>query len=502
MIVNISFVDSFQDNSSLIVGVFKGGELSAGAKKIDNNGEIARVIEKIAFSGELFETASFVSANENCKYILLVGLGEPNKVFSDCELQKLGAEIYSRASNFGDCVLAIGNEDIKGKHAEAQAMIAFGALLKSWTFDKYKSKKNEKIKLQELKCVTSDVSAAETNFAVYRNLSNGVFLTREVVAEPANVIYPESFASKSLELFKIGVDVKILTEADMKALGMNALLGVAQGSAHEPKMVILRWNGSQSKSDAPIAFVGKGITFDSGGISIKPSDHMEDMRHDMAGAGAVLGLFKAVALNKLPINIVGVMPLVENMPSGTAQRPGDVVKSMSGQTIEVLNTDAEGRLILADALWYVQNEYKPKAIVDLATLTGAIVIALGHEFAGLFSNSDVLAEKITNSAKNTGENVWRLPMTENFDKGINSDVADVQNCAKPGVRAGSITAAHFLKRFVNGVPWAHIDIAGVEVSSGKTPFICNDGATGFGVRLLYDFLSNLSENDNFDANLQ
>ena len=499
MVINVSFVDAFQDGSSVVVGVYSDGELSASAKKIDSDGEIAKVAGKMAFSGKLFETASFISANENRKYVLLVGLGEHDKVFSNYELQKLGAEIYSCASKFENCVLAIGDEDVKGEKTETQAMIAFGSLLKSWNFDKYKSKKDEKIKLGELKCIASDVAAAENAFTPYRNLAKAIFLTREVVAEPANVIYPESLASKSLELFKVGVDVEILDEDKMRKLGMNALLGVAQGSAHEPKMVILRWNGSKNPSDAPIAFVGKGVTFDSGGISIKPSDHMEDMRHDMAGAGAVLGLLKAVALNKLPINVVGVMPLVENMPSGTAQRPGDIVKSMSGQTIEVLNTDAEGRLILADAIWYTQDKYKPKAIIDLATLTGAIVIALGHEFAGLFSNSDILAEKIEGAAKNTGEKVWRLPMTEHFDKGIDSDIADMQNCAKPGIQAGSITAAHFLKRFVNGIPWAHIDIAGVEVSSGKM-FICSNGATGFGVQLLYNFLSNLGADDAFDAN--
>ncbi|MBQ7674523.1 MAG: leucyl aminopeptidase [Alphaproteobacteria bacterium] len=500
MVVSVSFVDSFQDGSSLVVGVYAGGELSASAKKMDDNGEISKNVAKMSFSGKLFETASFISANDNRKYILLVGLGEQDKIFSNYELQKLGAEIYSSASKFDDCFLAIGGEDVKSESSGTNLMISFGLLLKSWRFDKYKTKKDESIKLKDVKCVVTDVAAAENDFQPYKNLAQAIFLTREVVAEPANVIYPETFASRSLELFRAGVDVEVLGKQDMEKLGMNALLGVAQGSEHEPKMVILRWNGSENSSDAPIAFVGKGVTFDSGGISIKPSDHMEDMRHDMAGAGAVLGLLNAVALNKLPINVVGVMPLVENMPSGTAQRPGDIVKSMSGQTIEVLNTDAEGRLILADALWYTQDKFKPKAIIDLATLTGAIVIALGHEFAGLFSNSDLLAEKISASAKNTGEKVWRLPMTEHFDRGIDSDLADVQNCAKPGIRAGSITAAHFLKRFVNGTPWAHIDIAGVEITSGKM-FICSDGATGFGVQLLYDFLSKIiSSDDVFDAN--
>lgn len=522
---NISFTDSIQDGSSIVVGIYSGGELSPCAKKIDSDGEIAKMISKTAFSGKLFETSSFISSNDSRKYVLLVGLGAKDKTLSAYELQRIGAEIYSAASEFEDCALSICDDDIKAKpcccsaqnadsqsslnndesttdttsssvacSASPQALIAFGALLKSWKFDKYKSKKDEKTKLKELKCINSSAATAEQNFTAYRNLADAIFLTREVVSEPANVIYPETFASKALELMKFGAEVEILDEAKMRSLGMNALLGVAQGSAHEPRMVILRWNGSANSSDAPIAFVGKGVTFDSGGISLKPSDHMEDMRYDMAGAAAVLGLVKAVALNKLPVNVVGVMPLVENMPSGTAQRPGDIVKSMSGQTIEVLNTDAEGRLILADALWYAQDKYKPKAIIDLATLTGAIIVALGHEFAGLFSNCDKLAEKITCASQKTGEKVWRFPMTQHFDRGIDSEWADVQNCAKPGIRAGSITAAQFLKRFVNKTPWAHIDIAGVETTSDKF-FICSKGATGFGVQLLYCFLQWAAKGD-------
>lgn len=513
MLANVSFSDSFQDGSSLAVGVYLNAELSPNAKKLDSDGEIAKMVSKTEFTGKFGETATFVSGNEARKYVLLIGLGEKDKALSSFDAQKLGATIYETSERFEKCFVSINDEDVKVDSCSiastdtpeailpsttAQSLIAFGALLKSWKFDKYKSKKDEKIKLKELVFEASDPAAAEKSFSSFRNLADAVFLTREVVAEPANVIYPESFASKALELFKVGAEVEILDQDQMKVLGMNALLGVAQGSANEPRLAIVRWNGSKNPADNPIALVGKGVTFDSGGISIKPSDHMEDMRHDMAGAGAVLGLMKAVALNKLPINVVGVMPLVENMPSGSAQRPGDVVKSMSGQTIEVISTDAEGRMILADALWYTQDKYKPAAIIDLATLTGAIVVALGHEFAGLFSNSDELAEKISESAKNTGERVWRLPMDQAFDKGIDSDIADVQNCAKPGVRAGSITAAHFLRRFVNGTPWAHIDIAGVEVSGGKT-FICNSGATGFGVQLLYDLLSKLAENGGIES---
>ncbi|MCR5225292.1 MAG: leucyl aminopeptidase, partial [Alphaproteobacteria bacterium] len=316
-----------------------------------------------------------------------------------------------------------------------------------------------------------------------------VFLTRTVVAEPSNVIYPETLAKIAKEeLEPLGVKVEILKKDEMKKLGMNALLGVAQGSANDPRLVVLSWNHGK-KGDKPVAFIGKGVTFDSGGISIKPDDGMNEMSFDMAGSGTVLGVFKAIALNKLPVNAVGVMALVENMPSGTAQRPGDIVKSMSGQTIEILSTDAEGRLILADALWYAQDKFKPTAMIDLATLTGAIVVALGHEFAGLFSNSDELAEKITQSSVETGEKVWRMPLTKHFDDGINSEVADMRNLGKPGVRGGSITAAQFLQRFVNKTTWAHIDIAGVESTNDDDVFVCSKGATGFGVHLLYDFLN-------------
>jgi leucyl aminopeptidase len=308
------------------------------------------------------------------------------------------------------------------------------------------------------------------------------------VSEPSNVIYPESLAKIAKdELSPLGVEVEILEVAEMEKLEMRALLAVGQGSENKPRLAILHWNGGK-KSDAPIAFVGKGVTFDSGGISLKPESGMHEMRYDMAGSGTVLGLLKAVALNKLPVNVVGVMALVENMPSGSAQRPGDIVRSMSGQTIEVLSTDAEGRMVLADAIWYTQDRFNPKIIIDLATLTGAVVVALGHEYAGLFSNCDELAGQIVNSSIRTGEKVWRMPMSEHFDEGINSEIADMQNIGKPNVRGGSITAAQFLKRFVNGRKWAHIDVAGVETTSDDNLFICSKGATGYGVHLLYDFL--------------
>ncbi|MDR1561285.1 MAG: leucyl aminopeptidase [Holosporaceae bacterium] len=490
VIKGVSFLNEPKANSSIAVGVYADGSLSKNAANFDLkfNSIISKNIKKAQFSGKLFDSFSFVSTEDTVNRFVVIGLGEVGKKFTEFELKKLGATVYTCASKLDSSItIAIDAEDLNTSYESSPAYIGFGALLKSWDFDKYKSSKNKDIKLQSVSVLTSAPQIAENCFLELQKIAEGIFLTRTVVSEPANVIYPESLAEIAKnELSSLGVKVDILNQTDMKKLEMNALLGVAQGSSNEPKLVVLHWNGGNS-SEKPIAFVGKGVTFDSGGISLKPGDGMHEMRCDMAGSGTVLGLLKAVALNKLPINVVGVMALVENMPSGTAQRPGDIVKSMSGQTIEVLNTDAEGRLVLADALWYTQSKFSPKVMIDLATLTGAIVVALGHEFAGLFSNNDDLADKIIESSIKIGEKVWRLPLTKHFDKGIDSDRADMQNIGKPSVRGGSITAAQFLKRFVNNVDWAHIDIAGVESTSDDL-FICAKGATGFGVHLLYHFL--------------
>ncbi|MDR2268544.1 MAG: leucyl aminopeptidase [Holosporaceae bacterium] len=491
-IVDVSFIDSLDGDGSFVVGIYNDGQLSKNAATLNDRCEkkIEKILQKIGFSGKLFETKSFVSTDEKCSHIIVVGLGESGRTFTKFELEKLGAVVYSAAKKLDSAVtIAIDSGDVASSE-DISLLVAFGFLIRSWEFDKYKVKKKDPSQLATLRMFTTDVAKSEKNFLEYRNLTEAIFLTRLVVSEPANVIYPESLAEiAKKELLPLGVEVEILNRDDMRALGMNALLGVAQGSSNEPKLAVLRWNGAEDKSQKPVAFVGKGVTFDSGGISIKPSDNMHDMRHDMAGAGTVLGLIKSVALNKLPINVVGVMALVENMPSGTAQRPGDIVKSMSGQTIEVLNTDAEGRLVLADALWYTQDRFSPVATIDLATLTGAIVVALGHEFAGLFSNDDELAKQIEKSSVTTGEKVWRMPLTDHFDKGIDSNLADMQNIAKPYVRGGSITAAQFLKRFISDdAKWAHLDIAGVETTSDDDVFLCAKGATGFGVHLLHDFL--------------
>ncbi|MDR0753347.1 MAG: leucyl aminopeptidase [Holosporaceae bacterium] len=491
MINEVIFAGESQKNCSIVLGVYADGSLSPSAKEIDKNlgGIITKNLSKLNFVGKtLFKTCSFLDNGDDYNHIILIGLGEPHKEFGKFELEKLGAAIYIGTRELDSVVaVAINAADLHFPCNCASSFVGFGALLKSWVFDKYKTFKDEKTKLKNIAMITPDVKISEDCFGELRRIADGIFLARHVVSEPANVIYPESFAEiAKAELLPLGVEVEILNENQMKNLGMNALLAVAQGSEHKPRLAILRWTGA-SESENPVAVVGKGVTFDSGGISLKPGEKMHEMRYDMAGSGTVLGLLKAIALNKLRVNVVGVMALVENMPSGSAQRPGDVVKSMSGQTIEVLNTDAEGRMVLADALWYAQDRFNPKILIDLATLTGAIVVALGHEFAGLFSNCDQLADQLSKSAMVTGEKVWRMPMSEHFDEGINSAIADVQNIAKSHIRGGGITAAQFLQRFVNGKKWAHLDIAGVETSSDDL-FICSEGATGFGVHLLYDFL--------------
>ncbi len=374
--------------------------------------------------------------------------------------------------------------------AAAAAEFMLGMQLRDYRFDAYKTKKKDEAEdngPSEIFLAVDEPSAARREAKAREAVAEGVLIARSLVNEPANVLYPEEFANRAKALEKLGVEVEILDKAALRQLGMGALLGVGQGSVRESRVVIMRWRGGKpAKENAktksqPIAFVGKGVCFDTGGISIKPAAGMEDMKGDMAGAACVVGLIHALAARKAKVDVVGAIGLVENMPGPEAQRPGDIVKSMSGQTIEVINTDAEGRLVLADVLWHVQDKFKPKFIVDLATLTGAILVALGQEHAGLFANDDDLAEKLLAAGKVTGEKLWRLPLGSAYDKMIDSKFADVKNTG--GRHAGSITAAQFLQRFVNGTPWAHLDIAGTGMNSPNNDL--NQGwASGFGVRLL------------------
>jgi len=369
--------------------------------------------------------------------------------------------------------------------ADRAADLAQGITLRAYAFDRYKTKRKEDETPPASRKVTvaaGDPAGARSAYAQRAAVADGVLMARDLVNEPANVLYPEEFARRTGALKKVGVAVEVLDVARLKKLGMNALLGVGQGSAHETRVVVMRWNGGR-KGDAPVAFIGKGVCFDTGGISIKSAAGMEDMKGDMAGAACVTGLMHALAARKARVNAVGVIGLVENMPDGKAQRPGDIVKSMSGQTIEIINTDAEGRLVLGDVIWYAADRFKPKFMVDLATLTGAIIVALGHEYAGMFANNDQLAERLTKAGAATGEQVWRMPLGKEYDKAIDSKFADMKNTG--GSRyAGAITAAQFIKRFVDDkTPWAHLDIAGTGFDSRQNE-INKSWGSGWGVRLL------------------
>ena len=379
------------------------------------------------------------------------------------------------------------------KLASFFSQFIFGFNLKSYTFNKYKTLNKEKIKEKiDFKIITKNKEKIEKNYKYYEAIKEGVFLTRDLVSEPPNVLNPKSYVQEIQKLSKLGLKIKSYNEKELKKLGLNALLGVGLGSANETYLVTIEWNGKNNSLKNPLTFVGKGVCFDTGGISLKPAKFMEEMKYDMAGSAVVVGLLKSLALRKAKVNAVGVVGLVENMPGSRAQRPGDIVKSYSGKTIEILNTDAEGRLVLADALSFAEKKYKPKFIIDLATLTGAIIISLGEEYAGLFSNNDELSKNIFKASENVNEKVWRLPLHKNYDKLMDSTIADVQNINYSG-GAGSITAAQFLQRFIlNKTPWAHLDIAGMAFSK-KAANLNPSGATGFGVRLLNNLIKEYYE---------
>ena len=416
------------------------------------------------------------------KRLLVVGLGKTAEL-KDYDFLKLGGALAGKLTAKTDPVTVIAELPKGTMSAEGAAAIASGIRLRAYKFDRYKTKKKdgEETALRaSVSIAVGDPSASRKAFAPHAHVVDGVITARDLVNEPPNVLFPVEFARRAGQLRKLGVAVEVLDVAAMKKLGMGALLGVAQGSTQPGRTVIMRWNGGK-RGEQPVAFIGKGVCFDTGGISIKPAGSMEDMKGDMGGAACVVGLMQALAARKAKANVVGAIGLVENMPDGNAQRPGDIVTSMSGQTIEIINTDAEGRLVLADVLWYVAKKFKPKFMVDLATLTGAIMVALGTEYAGLFSNNDELAERLINTGLATGERVWRMPLGPEYDKQIDSQFADMKNT---GTRnGGSITAAQFLQRFVDSTPWAHLDIAGMAMGAPKTE-INQSWGSGFGVRLL------------------
>ncbi len=447
-------------------------------------GFLTRALAKAAFKGKLFATLDVVApADTELDRVIVVGLGDPAKL-TEKDWARLGGAATAKLIEVkaSAATLLVERADGAAITPDQAAEIALGVRLRGYGFDRYKSKKKDEDEPKTLKLTLAveSPSAAKKAWAPREAVADGATLTRDLICEPANILGTEEFAAKAKKLEKLGVEIEILGEKEMKKAGWNALLGVAQGSKRPPKVVIMRWNGGE-KDDAPVAFVGKGVVFDSGGISIKHAAGMEDMKGDMGGAAVVTGLMHALAARKAKVNVVGAIGLVENMPDAGAQRPGDIVTSLSGQTIEVINTDAEGRLVLCDVLWHVKEEIKPAFIVDLATLTGAILVALGKINAGLFANDDTLATRLTAAGLATGETVWRMPLAPEYDKLIDSTWADMKNTG--GRDAGSVTAAQFLKRFVGDIPWAHLDIAGTAMGSPATE-TNKAWASGWGVRLL------------------
>jgi leucyl aminopeptidase len=414
--------------------------------------------------------------------LVVMGLGKAAEL-KPFDIIKLGGKAVGKVPQSVAEVTVVADLPAGAMKPDQAADLALGAQLRSYSFDRYKTKRkegDEKSSLSKLTVQVDDMAAVRKAWTSRAAINEGTVIARDLVNEPANILYPEEFARRATELKKQGVTVEVLDVKAMQKLGMGALLGVGQGSVRDSRLVVMRWNGGKA-GEPPVAFIGKGVCFDSGGISIKPAGGMEDMKGDMAGAACVVGLMHALAARKAKVNAIGAIGLVENMPDGKAQRPGDIVTSMSGQTIEIINTDAEGRLVLADVLHYVNKRFKPKFMVNLATLTGAIIVALGHEYAGLFSNDDELSQRLTAAGDATGERVWRMPLGPEYDKMIDSKFADVKNTG--GRNAGSITAAQFLQRFVEKTPWAHLDIAGTGMGSPQND-INKSWGSGYGVRLL------------------
>ncbi len=423
----------------------------------------------------------FVFEVNSKKKIVLISIKNNLKA---SDIENLGAEFYGRVNYGKNTEYSVNADSISGKYENFLGHFLHGLMLKSYQFDKYKSKKETRV--ITINVAGSKNKPSDKNQLKFKALEEGTFFARDLVSEPGNILHPDEYAKRLGALKKYGLKVTIYDEKKLKKLGMNALLGVGQGSIRGSYLVTMEWNGTKNNSK-PLAFVGKGVCFDTGGYSLKPARFMEDMTYDMAGSATVVGLMKSLALRKAKVNAVGVVGLVENMVSGNAQRPGDIVKSYSGKTIEILNTDAEGRLVLADALTFTEKKFRPKLIVDLATLTGAIIVCLGSEYAGLFSNDDKLSKQIFNAGEQVEEKVWRMPLHKNYDKLMNSKNADMQNINYIG-GAGSTTAAQFLQRFIiNKTPWAHLDIAGMAFSKYGGA-LNSGGATGFGVRLLNKFV--------------
>jgi leucyl aminopeptidase len=470
--------------------VLAGADLSLGAETRRILGAAADLVKRAAataaFKGNAGQVLDILApAGLAFDRLLVIGTAKKD---SAPDYLMLGGAIMGKIDGVTQTHILFDLAETPADIARAGADLMLGLKLRAYKFDLYKTKKKDDDKASaktpgksHVTIALADPAGAKREAKRADSLADGIMLARNLVNEPPNVLYPASFAQRAKELQKLGVEVQVLDEKALHKLGFRMLLGVGQGSDHESKVVIMRWNGAKNAKAKPLAFIGKGVCFDTGGISIKPAAGMEDMKGDMAGAACVVGLMHALAARKAKVNVIGAIGLVENMPDGKAQRPGDIVTSLSGQTVEIINTDAEGRLVLGDVLWYVQDKYKPQFMVNLATLTGAILIALGTEHAGLFSNNDELATRLTDVGLATGEKVWRMPLGPAYDKLLDSKFADMKHVG--GRHAGSITAAQFLQRFVNNVPWAHLDIAGTGMASPASD-INQSWGSGWGVRLL------------------
>jgi leucyl aminopeptidase len=476
MSIQINYSKKNAGKSSSNVVLFTDEKFSISSiKKHLSNSEFSYINDLLKTS-DLKKNLLVFEVNSK-KKIVLISIKKDLKSF---DIENLGAEFYGRINYGKNSEYFINSDSIIGKYENFIGYFLHGLKLKSYEFNKYKTKKKTRL-ISAIVLGEKNKPSAQSQLK-FKALEQGTFYARDLVSEPGNILHPDEYAKRLNSLRKDGLKLNIYDDKKLKKMGMNSLLGVGMGSIRGSYLVTIEWNGAKNSSK-PLAFVGKGVTFDTGGYSLKPAKFMEDMTYDMAGSAAVVGLMKNFALRKAKINAVGVVGLVENMVSGDAQRPGDIVKSYSGKTIEVLNTDAEGRLVLADAITFTEKKFKPKFIIDLATLTGAIIVSLGSEYAGLFSNDDNLSKQIINAGEKVEEKLWRMPLHKNYDKLINSKNADMQNINYVG-GAGSTTAAQFLQRFIlNKTPWAHLDIAGMAFSKYGGA-LNSGGATGFGVRLL------------------
>jgi leucyl aminopeptidase len=483
--LDITFARSAKPGAGLtVLFAADGVKLDPAVAPIDPKGVVPRAAKVAGFTGKVLSTLDLLApADSPAERILVVGVGNA-KPADETQWIKLGGTITASLKKSTRVTVHLMAPGLPEEAAFA-VDVAMGMLLRAYSFDRYKTKKDDSAEDPaagdvKVTIVTPAATAAKRQFEEAMSIVEGVNLARDLVNEPANMLGPIEFTARIRELTSLGVKIEVLTEKEMAKLGMGALLGVAQGSVRPPRLVVMQWMGGRQR-EKPVAFVGKGVVFDTGGNSMKPAGGMEEMKGDMGGAAAVVGLMRALAGRKAKANVVGIVGIVENMVDGNAQRPGDIVTSMSGQTIEVLNTDAEGRLVLADALWYCNDRFKPRFMVDLATLTGAIIVALGQHYAGLFSNDDTLSAELTAAGQATGEKVWRMPMGPEYDKLIDSKNADMKNIG--GRYGGSVTAAQFLKRFVKDTPWAHLDVAGTAMGSPVNEYN-RSWASGYGVRLL------------------